>query len=71
MNDSLRAFVKALNAEIRRDMNDTTDAMAGGACTDYSTYQHSCGVIQGLARAEAYLLDLAKKADEPDDDSDS
>ena len=34
-----------------------------GAAKDYSEYQKLCGVIQGLATAERYLIDLAEKVE--------
>jgi hypothetical protein len=71
VSDSIRQFAHALRAEIRKDMNDLADGMATGHCPDFATYRHQCGVIQGLARAEAFLLDLAKKAEQSDDDPDS
>ncbi len=54
-------FAIVLRDKIRKDMNDYTDDMAGGACTDFSEYQKLCGVIQGLALAERHLLDLVEK----------
>ena len=60
----LTNFVDILRKKIRDDMNNYTDDMAGGACRSFDEYQKLCGVIQGLAIAESYLLDLAKKAEE-------
>lgn len=68
MTTQVQQFADALRAEIRRDMNTHCDAMAQGGCQDFAHYKHLCGVIQGLAQAEAYLLDLAKKVNEADDD---
>lgn len=45
-------------------MNNYADDLAGGACQNFEQYQKLCGVIQGLAMAEAHLLDLAKKVEE-------
>jgi hypothetical protein len=67
-------FASVLREKIRKDMNDYTDDMAGGACTDFSEYQKLCGVIQGLALAERHLLDLVEKInkdDEIDEQSDN
>ncbi len=67
-------FASVLREKIRKDMNDYTDDMAGGACTDFSEYQKLCGVIQGLALAERHLLDLVDKInkdEEIDERSDS
>jgi hypothetical protein len=60
----LTNFVEILRKKIRDDMNNYTDDMAGGACRSFDEYQKLCGVIQGLAIAESYLIDLAKKAEE-------
>jgi hypothetical protein len=51
----------ALREEIRRDMNGLADHVAGGGCPDYADYQKNCGIIEGLARAERILLDLAER----------
>jgi len=48
-------------------MNNYTDDLANGACQTFDQYQKLCGVIQGLALAEAHLLSLAKKVEESDD----
>lgn len=60
----IQAFAETLRKKIREDMNNYTDDMAGGACRTFEEYQKLCGVIQGLAIAEAYLLDLAKRVEE-------
>ena len=57
-------FVAVLREKIREDMNNYADDIAGGACQNFEQYQKLCGVIQGLAIAESYLLDLAKKVEE-------
>ena len=61
-------FVSVLRDKIRKDMNDYTDDMANGVCTDFSSYQKLCGVIQGLALAERHLLDLVDAATKEDED---
>ena len=63
----INKFVEVLRAKIREDLNNYADDIAGGACQSFEQYQKLCGVIQGLAMAEAYLLDLAKKVEEADD----
>lgn len=67
MNDN---FAEVLRAKFRKDMNDYTDDMANGVCTDFAAYQKLCGVVQGLALAERHLLDLveAQNKDEEEDD---
>ena len=63
----INKFVEVLRAKIREDLNNYADDIAGGACQNFEQYQKLCGVIQGLAMAESYLLDLAKKVEESDD----
>ena len=63
----IQNFVEALRKKIREDLNNYADDIAGGACQNFEQYQKLCGVIQGLAMAESYLLDLAKKVEEADD----
>jgi hypothetical protein len=63
----IQNFVEVLRKKIREDLNNYADDMAGGACQNFEQYQKLCGVIQGLAMAEAYLLDLAKKVEESND----
>ena len=63
----MQTFVEVLRKKIRDDLNNYADDIAGGACQNFEQYQKLCGVIQGLAMAEAYLLDLAKKVEESDE----
>ena len=63
----IQKFVEVLRQKIREDLNNYADDIAGGACQSFEQYQKLCGVIQGLAIAESYLLDLAKKVEETDD----
>jgi hypothetical protein len=44
-------------------MNNYTDDLANGVCQSYEQYQKLCGIIQGLALAERYLIDLAEKVE--------
>jgi hypothetical protein len=60
-------FARVLREQIRNDMNNYADDLAAGACRSFEEYQKLCGVIQGLATAERYLLDLAKKVEESDE----
>ena len=64
----IQSFVEVLRKKIRDDMNNYADDCAGGACRSFEEYQKLCGVIQGLALAESHLLDLAKRAEEPEDE---
>jgi hypothetical protein len=63
----IQDFARVLREQIRADMNNYADDMAGGACRSYDEYQKLCGVIQGLATAESYLLALLKKVENEDD----
>jgi hypothetical protein len=60
-------FARVLREQIRNDMNNYADDLAAGVCRSFEEYQKLCGVIQGLATAERYLLDLAKKVEESDE----
>lgn len=60
-------FVEVLRKQIRDDMNHHADAVSTGACRSFEEYQKLCGVIQGLAIAERYLLDLAQKVEDDDE----
>ena len=60
-------FARVLREQIRNDMNNYADDLAGGSCRNFEEYQKLVGVIQGLALAERYLLDLAKKVEDADE----
>lgn len=60
-------FARVLREQIRKDMNNYADDMSGGACRTFEEYQKLCGVIQGLATAESYLLALLKKVEQSDE----
>ena len=53
-----------LRKRIREEMNEMSDHISGGACSDFSEYSKCCGVIQGLAVAERELLDLKQKVEQ-------
>jgi hypothetical protein len=59
----IQDFARVLREQIRTDMNNYTDDLANGVCQTFDQYQKLCGVIQGLAIAERYLLDLAEKVE--------
>ena len=63
----IQDFARVLREQIRNDMNNYADDCASGACRSFDEYQKLCGVIQGLAIAERYILDLAKKVEESDE----
>jgi hypothetical protein len=60
-------FARVLREKLRTDMNNYADDLAGGACRSFEEYQKLCGIIQGLATAERYLLDLAEKVEQSDE----
>ena len=60
----IQEFARVLREKIRTDMNNYADDLAGGACRTFDEYQKLCGTIQGLALAERYVLDLAKKVED-------
>ena len=60
----IQDFARVLREQIRTDMNNYADDCASGNCRSFDEYQKLCGIIQGLALAERYLLDLAKKVEE-------
>ena len=53
-----------LRKRIREEMNEISDHISGGACSDFSEYSKCCGVIQGLAVAEREVLDLKQKMEQ-------
>jgi len=62
----IQDFAHVLRDQIRRDMNNYADDLAGGACRSFDEYQKLCGIISGLALAERYVLDLLKKVEDAD-----
>lgn len=66
-------FASVLRDKLRNDMNTHADDLASGMCRNFDEYQKLCGVIQGLALAERYLLDLveAQQKDEESDEFDT
>ena len=63
----IQDFARVLREKLRTDMNNYADDCAGGACRTFEEYQKLCGIIQGLALAERYLLDLAEKVEKSND----
>lgn len=57
-------FAKVVVKKIRADMNSLADELASGRAPNYDKYQHTVGLIRGLAIAEEYVLDLAKQNEE-------
>jgi hypothetical protein len=63
----IQDFGRVLREQIRKDMNNYADDLASGVCRSFDEYQKLCGVIQGLATAESYLLALLKKVEQSDE----
>jgi hypothetical protein len=63
----IQDFARVLREKIRTDMNNYTDDLANGVCQSYDQYQKLCGMIQGLALAERYVLDLVEKVEKAND----
>jgi hypothetical protein len=60
-------FAEAVTKELRRRMNNLADELASGHANNMEAYRFTCGVIRGLADAEEYVKELAKKAEESDE----
>ena len=63
----IQEFARVVRDQLRADMNNYADDLATGACRSFEEYQKLCGVIQGLATAERYILDLAEKVEKSHD----
>jgi len=63
----IQDFARVLREKLRTDMNNYADDLSSGGCRTFEEYQKLCGVIQGLALAERYLLELAQKVDKSDE----
>jgi hypothetical protein len=63
----IQDFANVLRNQIRTDMNNYADDIAGGSCRTFEEYQKLCGIISGLALAERYVLDLLKKVEDSHD----
>jgi hypothetical protein len=60
----METAIELLRKKIREFMNDYADNISTGAATDYPSYKHQCGVIEGLAIAERELLDILERLDD-------
>jgi hypothetical protein len=64
MNEVSDRSLDTLRQAIRGQMNDISNNIIGGGCTDFAEYTHQTGVIKGLAIAERELLDLDKRIED-------
>jgi hypothetical protein len=53
-----------VNDYIRVEMNRLADELASGRVRSMEDYRYTCGVLRGLAMAEEYIINLAKRAEE-------
>lgn len=58
MSTEPQTVTEHIRAKIREHMNDISDHISGGACSDHADYTQCCGIIKGLAIAEREILDL-------------
>lgn len=63
----IQEFARVLREQIRKDLNNYADDLASGQCRTFDEYQKLCGVIQGLALAERYIIDLAERVEKADE----
>ena len=68
MDYVLMNVLEELKNRLRQDMNNFTDDLATGACSDHAAYKELCGVIRGLAYAERHLIDLAENIEKADNE---
>jgi hypothetical protein len=61
MKHASNNLLKAVQEELRVQMNEVTDHIAIGGCKDMEEYSRNVGIIQGLAHAERTLLDLDER----------
>lgn len=60
-------FAEVIVKKLRFDMNELADVLANNRSKTIEDYRYTCGVIQGLGRAEEYVKDLAKQQEESDE----
>lgn len=53
-------FSEQLRKQIRTDLNNLADDLAGGGAVSYEAYRYMVGKVEGLAMAESYLIELTK-----------
>jgi len=61
MKHASNNLLKAVQEELRVQMNEVTDHIAIGGCKDMEEYSRNVGIIQGLDHAERTLLDLDER----------
>jgi len=56
---NLMDYVKT---EIRNRLNEITDDVINGSCTDYAAYRYQCGQAMGMVMAEDIIKQAERKA---------
>lgn len=65
-----RDYNSGLNAAVlrlREEMNSIADDVSTGMCASFEDYKYLVGIINGLARAERIILDIAQKQSDVDE----
>jgi hypothetical protein len=62
------ATLEVLLKQVREKRDQIVEAVSNNAAKDYSEYQKLCGEIRGLSLAEGFILDLAKRMEQSDDE---
>lgn len=61
-------FAKTLKNQLRDELAFLTETVSLGRCASFEDYQHLCGKIQGLLRAEQFITDLAQNLEKAADE---
>ena len=61
-------LINAVLSYISERRQPLQQAAQDGVAKDYAEYQKICGEIRGLTVVEQYLLDLAKRLEQSDDE---
>lgn len=55
-------ILEAVQAEIRKRLNELTDEVINNSAKDYAEYRYECGKAYGLAMSESIIQDLVRIA---------
>jgi hypothetical protein len=61
-------LIEVVVDELRQRKSFVSDSLAMGHAKDYSEYRAMCGEIRGYSLIEDYIIDLAKRMEQSDDD---
>lgn len=56
-----------LHKQLLEDSRDSINFLADGGAKSFDEYRHVCGVIRGLAQADALINDLVQRLEKNDD----